>query len=664
MKYKSDDVDIHDDYGVKETSHDSPANATSNKMTIRVMLAVGLTIAIMIASMFLVIADVAQNNIMAQVHKQAEVSYEHDLVTRQWNAQYGGVYVEKTEGVVSNPYLKDLGVNSDIVSIDNKTYTLKNPALMTREIGVIASDGEILDFHLTSLYFVNPDNAPDEFEKEALMSFEKGTKEASTIVTQNGSMVYHYIAPFYVNEGCFSCHKGYNVGDVRGGISIFVPMDEAYNAIQTTKKNLLVISILLIIGVELLIYFLIAKPIYNLRLEAMKIGRGDLKYRIPIRRNDEIGLLGSTFNRMAFNMAENIQDLHESEEKYSSIFMEALEGIVLTDVESGTIFDSNPEFERLMGRKLEDLKKMKIWELVPPEKFGSFKTNFDEIVRDDSICSQELNLQKPDGEFVPIELVSKSVLIHRNKYILSMVGDLTERKRAEKEQKEYAEDLERSNELKVLFVDIMRHDLLNPAGIVQGYTEILFDMEYDEKKIDFLQKIEKHNKKLIDLIETTARFAKLESVEELEFGAMDIAAMFKIVEDNLRPQIEDKHITLEFKAERTYSANVNPMFEEVFVNLLSNAIKYSPEKSKVIIDIIDADENWKVTVTDFGEGVLDEHKTMLFDRFQRVNKVAVKGSGLGLAIVKRIVELHGGEVGVEDNPGGVGSVFWVTVGKA
>lgn len=74
-------------------------------------------------------------------------------------------------------------------------------------------------------------------------------------------------------------------------------------------------------------------------------------------------------------------------------------------------------------------------------------------------------------------------------------------------------------------------------------------------------------------------------------------------------------------------------------------------------------ENWKVAVTDFGEGVLDEHKTMLFDRFQRVNKIAVKGSGLGLAIVKRIVELHGGEVGVEDNPDGVGSVFWVTVEK-
>ena len=278
----------------------------------------------------------------------------------------------------------------------------------------------------------------------------------------------------------------------------------------------------------------------------------------------------------------------------------------------------------------------------------------------------ECRIVRPDGSIRHVYSPAE-VICDGNGKVVKVFGvthDITERKESEEKLKEYAEGLERSNELKVLFADIMRHDLLNPAGIVQGYTEMLFDMEDDEKKIDFLQKIDENNKKLINLIETTARFAKLESVEELEFGEKDISSMFKIVVDNLRPQIKNKQITLEFKAEGTYSANVSPMIEEVFVNLLSNAIKYSPEKSKVIVDIIDMGENWKIAVTDFGEGVLDEHKTMLFDRFQRVNKIAVKGSGLGLAIVKRIIELHGGDVGVEDNPDGVGSVFWVTVRKA
>ena len=95
----------------------------------------------------------------------------------------------------------------------------------------------------------------------------------------------------------------------------------------------------------------------------------------------------------------------------------------------------------------------------------------------------------------------------------------------------------------------------------------------------------------------------------------------------------------------------------MFANLLSNAIKYNPQKSKIIVDIMDAGENWKMTVTDFGDGVSDEDKTVLFDRFKRVGKACIKGTGLGLAIVKRIIELHGGNVGVEDNPVGDGVYF-------
>ena len=282
---------------------------------------------------------------------------------------------------------------------------------------------------------------------------------------------------------------------------------------------------------------------------------------------------------------------------------------------------------------------------------------FDEVVGSVEVYYLEEMPKIDEGPFFEEE---RDLINSVAKHLASII----ERKKAEESLKEYAKDLKRSNELKVLFADIMHHDLLNPAGIVQSYTEILYDMEDDEKKIGLLQKIETNNKKLINLIETTARFAKLESVEELEFGEENIADMFKIVVSNLKPQIEDKQITLEFKAEGTYMANVNPVIEEVFVNLLSNSIKYSPEKSKIIVDIIDAGEDWKIAVSDLGEGVLDKDKPLLFDRFERVNKIAVKGSGLGLAIVKRIIELHGGDFGVEDNPDGVGSVFWVTVKKA
>ena len=245
----------------------------------------------------------------------------------------------------------------------------------------------------------------------------------------------------------------------------------------------------------------------------------------------------------------------------------------------------------------------------------------------------------------------------------SLKSSIDERKRAEEKLKKYTKELKHSNELKDLFTDILRHDLLNPAGIVKGYTELLLNMEEDEKKDKFLQKIKQNNEKLIDIIETAANLAMFESVEELKFETKDIAVIIKDVADNFRPQIKNKQMEFEFKAKGTYPANVNPVIEEVFANLLSNAIKYSPQKSKIIVDIIDVGENWKVAVTDSGEGISDEDKPILFDRFKRVGKGCIKGTGLGLAIVKRLIELHGGSVGVEDNPAGDGCVFWVTVGK-
>jgi signal transduction histidine kinase len=166
------------------------------------------------------------------------------------------------------------------------------------------------------------------------------------------------------------------------------------------------------------------------------------------------------------------------------------------------------------------------------------------------------------------------------------------------------------------------------------------------------------------MIESASKLSRLESISVLEFKVMDVGAVLRLAIQSLGSQFRSKHIVLENNATGKYNAKTSPVLEEVFVNLLSNAVKYSPENSRVMVDILDNGDKWKVTVTDFGEGVADENKPFVFERFKRATKAAVKGTGLGLAIVKRIIDLHGGEVGVEDNPEGKGSVFWVTVKKA
>ncbi|NPE30977.1 HAMP domain-containing protein [Methanococcoides sp. SA1] len=233
----------------------------------------------------------------------------------------------------------------------------------------------------------------------------------------------------------------------------------------------------------------------------------------------------------------------------------------------------------------------------------------------------------------------------------------------EQELKEYAKKLEHSNELKDMFTDILRHDLLNPAGVVKGYTELLLMIENDEKTERYLNKIWKSNYQLIEMIQSASQFAKLESSENLELESLEIVEVINNSIEILANQAADKEIEIEFIEDREYFVLANNIIETVFTNIISNAIKYSPERTKVIIKIKENSEHTEITITDFGEGIDNAYKKTIFDRFERVNKSGVKGSGLGLAIVKRTIELHKGEVGARDNPEGQGTVFWIRLNK-
>ncbi len=240
--------------------------------------------------------------------------------------------------------------------------------------------------------------------------------------------------------------------------------------------------------------------------------------------------------------------------------------------------------------------------------------------------------------------------------------EVRERKAAEEKLKKYSKQLMDSNELKDLFTDILRHDLINPATVIKGYVEYLLENEKDTKKSAALKTIERNNLKLIQMIENAANLAKLENVEELNFEEMDLKELIEDVIQGLQPRADEKDMCIDFRPKGNYPAQANRIVEEVFSNLISNSIKYSPAASRIIVEICALNDiYWKISVQDSGIGISDEDKTYIFDRFKRVGKTNIKGTGLGLAIVKRIMELHEGQTRVEDNPSGKGTVFWVTL---
>ena len=241
--------------------------------------------------------------------------------------------------------------------------------------------------------------------------------------------------------------------------------------------------------------------------------------------------------------------------------------------------------------------------------------------------------------------------------------EIRERKIAEEKLKQYSLELKDSNELKDLFTDILRHDLINPATVIKGYIEYLIEVENEPRKKEAMKAIERNNKKLIELIENAAHLAKLENMDDMTFETLDLKEIIEEVIEHITPKLKEKNMTITFKPSGNYSADVNTTIEDVFSNLISNAIKYSPSETNIDMHVKDVDNKWEITISDEGEGIPDEEKPFVFDRFKRAHKVNIKGTGLGLAIVKRIVDLHEGTVEVFDRTDRKGTTFKVTLQK-
>jgi len=221
-----------------------------------------ITLIISLFTLGMILGLFLKNNQLLQreVESRAKSHFDNILLTRRWNANYHGLYVKKTEGVLSNPYLK----NPDIVGDDGTVYTQKNPALMTREISELAMTDSLYSFHITSLKPINPDNKADEFETEALESFENGEQEAFQKFKRDGRTIYRYMAPLKVESSCLTCHdeQGYNEGDIRGGISVDIDITEI-EAAQRMNNILVFIFSCLSLMILLITTYLFVKQLMN-----------------------------------------------------------------------------------------------------------------------------------------------------------------------------------------------------------------------------------------------------------------------------------------------------------------------------------------------------------------------------------------------------------------
>jgi PAS domain S-box-containing protein len=347
----------------------------------------------------------------------------------------------------------------------------------------------------------------------------------------------------------------------------------------------------------------------------------------------------------------------------SSALAKAPDGIQITSLD-GIVTYSNDAVRDLYGFSPGELYGKHVNDMNADPTFAS-RAILPALAKDGR-WEGELEVKHKDGHTFPIWLTTSLVLDQRSRPIaaIGVIRDMSERKRSEQELREYARRLEDATGLKDLFADILRHDLLGPAATVQLSLDALLRRDADAATTRrMLEGARRSCAKLIDMVEGAAKYAKLSTPQQIELGMIELGAVLNdvIADSELRRQNRDARIV--FEPSGAYRARAGPMIADVFENLLSNALKYGPAGGAVRIDVRDLGDRWRVSVADSGEGIADEDKHKLFTRFERLRKEGVKGTGLGLAIAKRIVDLHGGSIWVEDNPGG-GSIFCVALQKA
>jgi PAS domain S-box-containing protein len=204
-----------------------------------------------LTGILLFILNLYHENTLKEATREAKDYHGLNLHYRRWGAQLGGVYAA-TEKVTPNPYLTV--PNRDVTTNSGKSLTLVNPAYMTRMVFEAIqqeSQNPVIN-RLVSLKPLNPINAPNAWELETLKLFEnREFRERSQVLSIDKRPYLQYMAAFITEESCLKCHalQGYKLGDVRGGMSIAIPMSE-YLTLEAERRNSLmgVFALLWILG--------------------------------------------------------------------------------------------------------------------------------------------------------------------------------------------------------------------------------------------------------------------------------------------------------------------------------------------------------------------------------------------------------------------------------
>ncbi len=405
------------------------------------------------------------------------------------------------------------------------------------------------------------------------------------------------------------------------------------------------------------------------------------------------GVLAATIER---RRAE--ESLRFSEARFRSMFEQAAGGMAVVSPE-GRFLQVNAAFCALLGYDADALLAMTIFEVTHPDDAAMTRSVFSEVESGQRrLADMEKRFVRKDGRIVWAHLsgawqfAPDSGPIHG----VVLMQDITERKEVEEKIRSLNEDLERrvlertaelaalneelesrnrevenASRLKSEFVARMSHELRTPMNAIIGFSDLLAEEtegELNEVQKSFVQHIQRGASHLLELINDVLDLSKIEA-GRIELRLQDFRPADALAEvlAIIKPLAEARklHVESALPPELAVCAD-RTRFKQVLYNLLSNAVKFTPEGGRVWVDAgVENGSVW-IAVNDTGIGVPLSEQRAIFAEFYQVGsttKGVKEGTGLGLAITRKLVELHGGRIRVESEPG-KGSRFTFTLPAA